>query len=311
AGRSASADSVFDATEHTLLQHLVTSSGEARAPELWLELAETRRARHPGDPEPVAAALRGAIAEPHIGARRAAIHLELARLAAQDGRLDSARVHARLAFDAPSSSVSFQAAQLEAELWERDGRLDSAAASYTQWLDARHGVAGARLDAQLARALLLEREGRWEQARPEIHALIGADPYAPRSFRAMLRLVDHHLELDEHGLAVIEGERALRRLEQTLSSVRDADAQRRARRTRALILESIGRDSAATSAWAELWRLYPDQAEGVEGALRGGDLALARLKDRARAATLWSELARRGSREDDRRQAMTRIAALP
>ncbi len=296
----ASADATFAAA--------LSRARPADASALAGALARIRLAR--GNAPGALAALRHPLATQRAWERPAQA-VALAACALEGGVPDSAISYARWAASATNSrTVAGAALLLAARAWEAMGRNDSAFATYDalfdRWTDP--GLVGP--EAHFRRARLLEQLGQWQRARAEFVALAAAAPSHPYAFKAMLRVVEHHVGAGELDLARLEGENAVERMDYLLSTNRDARFQREAGVARAELLSDLGSFAPAESSLVDLWRRFPEDSTTQSGALRAASLAERRPGGRATAVAIYEELARRAISASVRRTAARNLGAL-
>jgi len=235
----------------------------------------------------------------------------LAQCALESGEPDSAIAYARWAASATNNrSVAGPALVLAARAWEAKGLPDSAFAAYEALFDRWTDAGLIAPEAHFRRASLLERLGQWERARAEFAALAAAAPAHPFAFRAILRVVRHHVEQGEFQLARLEGANAVERLEYLLSTNRDPVVQREAGLARAGLLLDLGFTARAESSLVDLWRRFPEDSATESAALRAAGLAEHRPGGLAAAVAVYDELARRAVGSPVRRAAARRRDAL-
>jgi hypothetical protein len=212
-------------------------AGADRAEIRWV-LAGARRLS--GDSAGVFEALRGLLSEPLSPEARSPLPLELARAAHAAGFADSARRYARWAAGEGPAESRREGALLLGRLWEESGPRDSALAAYARLLANHPKAQDFVAEARMRRAMLLERDGLWEVARPEYRALIAALPTHRRSFDAVLRIVEHHRRSGEDDLARLEARRAIDQMNLLIQTQHDDTIQRLARGTRDSLLAAAG-----------------------------------------------------------------------
>jgi tetratricopeptide (TPR) repeat protein len=199
---------------------------------------------------------------------------------------------------------------LGAQAWEAVGRPDAALDAYQRFLDHFPQSADSAALARFRRGDLLERIGRWEQARSELRTLAATHPSHPLGFAALIRIVEHHERVGEGELAAYEGRRALETVDQVIAAHRDAAVQVRARTARAELLLLIGEPHAAFDALADTWRNHAGAPGAAEAGLRAAEVAESRLGDEELAAGLCREIAERAADPELRRRAAAAGARL-
>jgi tetratricopeptide (TPR) repeat protein len=311
AGRSGSADSARARVAKSIETALAGLPHGVVAGRLWLALGDLR-AGSPDAGDRVAArdAYRAALAEPALGEREADLLLRMAHSWLDGDRPDSAVAYARKVEHGFEPRHTAEAFALEARAWEAQSHPDSALAAWGRFVDAGSPDANAIIAARWERARLFEKMGDWEQARGELHAVVAADPLSDAAFRAMRRLVDHHLEDHEPELAEMAARWALERLGRTLATVRDPGVLLAARRTKADLLLSIDDEPGACAALVDLWRNHGTTDEGVRAGFRAAALAESVLKDPDQAARIYRELAQHVADPERKHEAQAALARL-
>lgn len=264
-------------------------TGKEAAPELWLRLSEVRGAL--GEFDASLAALRNALREPLIGARRAPVLLDLADRSLGAGRPDSALAYAAWAEHDFTGESQGRAIMLSALAWEGVGRPDSALGAYQRFLDGFPHSADSTALARYRRGGLLERIGRWEEARSEYRVLAATYPSHEFGFAALVHIARHHAERGERKLADIEGRRALDTVEQVIATYRDDGVQVLARRARGELLLILEAPETGFGVLAQVWKSFPGSPRAAEAGLRAAQIAESTLRDSKRAAELYRELA--------------------
>lgn len=308
AGRDAARDSVLGAAERRLVLVLASARGTPAAPDLWLALAATRRAR--GDGDGALAALRGVLGEPADRVNASRRVMALARTALESGRPDTARVYAAWAQIGAGPEDRADAMLIVARAWEVSRRPDSALAAYGRLLEACPEAQDPAAEARFRRGAILEAGGSWEAARSEYRALAAARPTHALAFESVLRIVRYHLHLGEIEIASLEAKRAVENMDYLIATQRDDRVQPLARRTRADLLVALGDSRAACDALADLWRRYAATTAGAEAGLRAAGMAESTLVDRGRARGLYRDIAGRATDPGCRKRAQVAAARL-
>lgn len=310
-GRTASADSARRAIAGGIERTLADPPRAAITTRLWLTLGDLRAASsEPAERDAARDAYRIALADPAIDTHRGDVLLRMASSWLAAGRTDSAVTWARTAQHGFDAAHTAQAYALEARAWESASHRDSALTAWGRFVDAGSADGEAIIHARWERARLFEALDRWEQARGELHAVVAADPLSDAAFRAMRRLVDHHIEQKEPELAVLAARWGLERIGRTLATVRDPGVLLAARRTKAQLLLAIDDQPGACAALVDLWRNHGTTDEGVEAGFRAARLAESELKDREQAVRLYRELARHVTDPARKQEAQDALARL-
>ena len=251
--------------------------------------------------------LRGALGTATTAPRRATLWLAMVRSAAEQGAPDSAEA----CLDAMESEIHGPPARFAelalARSWDRAGVADSALAVYKRLVERSPEGADPSAAARLERALLLERQGRWEIARADLRTLATLFPASPSGLAARVRIVRHSVELGETELANVEARHALLELEDQLTLQGDPDARIRIRMARAQVMAMSGEGLKGLDDLDVIWRQDPHRATAIAAgwlAARLADSALAR-PDRARDG--YTRLARQSKDLEIRRMARERL----
>ncbi len=300
-GEERAADSILAFASRRYARALSRSRDPRTAAELWTRLGEIRASL--GDAPGALAALRRVLSLPGSADRAPRTVLLLAQRALDLGLPDSARAYATWARDGFGGAVRADGLRLRALAWEAHPDADSALAAWGVVLDDYRGDPELAAQARSRRAGMLERLGRWEQARSEYRALAASDPTHPLALAALVRIVEHHVGRGETALASLEGARALETLDRLIATQHDADVSFAARLTRSAILERLG-DAGAERALTEVWRADPGRPEAADAGLAAARRALARAGGRAAAESLYRDIAARGGSAAARRAAM-------
>ena len=308
-GRHAEADSVLEAADARLVAEAERRRGQASAPDLWTGVARVRAARgRPDQLDPALEALREALSEPAAKPIRPNLVLDLAENCLQGNRPDSALVYARWAEAEFDHATRANALALQGRIWEQVD-VDSALAVYGRYID-RYPGDDQGLMVRFRRAELYEQQGRWEEGRAELRALVTLNPTHPLAFQASERIVAHHLRVGEKDLARIEGRRAVESYDHMLTTVLDDETLMRIRQVKAHMLLSIGDWSRACAALTDLWGRYGQLDLGVSAGFNAAEVAEHELNDKNRARQLYEELAARGPKPTDQERARRELQRL-
>ncbi len=305
-GRTAAADSVAARSAAAFAAAATALAGRPAGAELWWTVGDLRAREH--DPEGARVALRRALADTTLGVRRAEVVLALAERAAEARLPDSAAAYAAWAARDFDTRTAARAALAEAGAWEAAGVADSAWAVYKQLVETlpvTEDLAGA---ARFGRALLLERMGRWESARPELRTLAMLQPTDPYGIEALVQIVRHHVTKGEQVLANIESRHALESLEQLLETQRDPEVLVRVHAAHAEILALIGRPAEAETELRRTWDDAAWQPVAARAGWRAARLADSVLSRPADAAALYHDLSARARDPEVRRLALATVS---
>jgi tetratricopeptide (TPR) repeat protein len=255
-------------------------------------------------------ALRRALAEPAARGMTSRIVLALADCSLEGGSPDTALSYASWGERGFEGEARSEATARVARAWEARGDADSALAAYGRYLDRAIGTQDSLAEARLRRAALLERAGRWEEARTEYRTLAGLHPTHPLAFEAMLRIVSHHQSKGEDEAAGIEGRRALGELDRLIATQRDGSVQWRVRNARARVQMALRLDDEAARTLAETWAAFPETAVDDTLGLRVAGHAALHPEGRERALELYRTMMTRGQSADTRRTARAAVNHL-
>ena len=310
-GRTASADSARRALASTIEVALADPPPGGAAGRLWMALGDLRvAAPDPAERGTARDAYRIALGASSLGSARADAVLRLAEGALAQGQRDTAVVYARWAewdFERRRAPEAFA---LEARAWEELSHPDSALGAWGRFVDLGWHDGREITRARWERARLFESLDRWEQARGELHAVVASDPLSETAFRAMRRLVDHHVERHEPELAVLAARWGVERIGRTLATVRDPGVLLVARRTKADLLLATDDPVGACAALVDLWRNHGGTEQGVRAGFQAAALAESDLKDREQAVRLYRELERHVTDPTRKQEAQAALARL-
>jgi len=222
---------------------------------------------------------------------------------------ETARIYAARLRGAPRPNDAWEADLMVAHAWEAAGVADSALAVYKRLVESLPEGSELSARARLARALELERLGRWEIARAELRTLSTLYPSHECGLTALVRVVRHSVEEGDNELAAVEARHAQAEIDELLASQGDADVRLRVHRARAELLSLQGHAAEASRELWSVWTLDPRRAGAVEAGWLAARLADSALADTARAHMLYSDLARQTIDLDVRREARQRLVA--
>lgn len=306
AGDSAAGDRVLAESEPGLARALAEWERTAAGGALRGALAAVQA--RGGDANAALATLRPALAGANEPATRTRILIDLAECGLRGGAPESALVYAGWA--ERSGGAGTEASLRVAESWEGLGEPDSALRAYGRAVDgARAGTQEEAL-ARFRRGALLQRIGRWEQARSEYRTLAAGQAGQPLALAALRLIVQHHAAVGEHDLARFEAKRALEDIELWRSTQAAAEADARLRRGKAEILSDLGDWDGAFAELADLWQRHPRTESGAWAGLDAAGIAEQRLLDPGRAAGLYREAAERGRWQAIRDRARAELERL-
>jgi tetratricopeptide (TPR) repeat protein len=310
-GRDASADSARRALASAIEVALADPPPGAAAGRLWMALGDLRMdASDPAERGTARDAYRIALGASSLGSARADAVIRLAEGALAQGQRDTAVAYARWAewdFERRRTPEAFA---LEARAWEELSHADSALGAWGRFVDLGWHDGREITRARWERARLFESLDRWEQARGELHAVVASDPLSETAFRAMRRLVDHHVERNEPELAVLAARWGVERIGRTLATVRDPGVLLVARRTKADLLLATDDPVGACAALVDLWRNHSGTEEGVRAGFQAAALAESGLKDPEQAVRLYRELERHVTDPARKQEAQAALARL-
>ena len=307
-GQAASADSVLRAAVERYQREFSSRSGTAAAPAIGMKLAEALERRREFDQS--LDAWRRVLREPSLGTDRVQVVLALASGALEAGRPDTALVYAAWAGREFTGPAGAEARLIRARAWEALGVADSALVVYEGLVESEPPGSEAQAQARFRRGELLEKVGRWEEARAEYRTLAALQPAHELALAALVRIVRHHVEQKEGELARIEARRALELVDQLIATQRDEGVQMRGRRARADLWLALGDEERACDALADLWLRYPAAPAGAEAGLLAAQVAESGLKDRKRAMELYQGLIAGSVEPETQRQAQAAIERL-
>ncbi len=306
-GEEHAADSLLTAAAGRFERMLAVERDPLIAAAVWTRLGEARASL--GDAPGAYSALRRVLAIPEARAGAPQTVLLLAQRALDLGQADTSRAYARWARDGFGRRARAAGLRLEALAWEASGPPDSALAVWATVIDDYGDAPDLAAEARSRRATLLERLGRWEQARSEYRALSAAEPTHALALAGLLRIVAHHHERGEDALARIEGAQAIEMLDRIIATQHDQDVSFGARQTRAEVLEQLG-DAGAEQALTEVWRSDPGRPGAATAGLAAARRALARPGGRAAAESLFRDVAERSVVGSARRAAEAELDRL-
>ena len=307
-GQAAAADSVLDAAVERYQRELASRSGTEAAPPIGMKLALALERRREFDRS--LDAWRRVLREPALGADRPQVVLALARGALEAARPDTALVYTAWAGREFRGPLGAEARLIRARAWESLGMADSALVVYEGLVESEPPGSEAQAQARFRRGELLEKIGRWEEARAEYRGLAALQPAHELGLAALVRIVRHHADQKEGELARIEGRRALELVDQLIATQRDDGVLMRGRRARADLWLAMGEAGRACDALADLWRRYPEAPAGAEAGLEAAQLAESGLGDRKRAMELYQGLLAGSGEPATQRQAQAAIERL-
>jgi len=308
AGRGAEADSLLDAEAAEVAAEVRRAHGRPAAADFAVALADLRTAR--GQVDPALAALRTALGEPLSGPRRGSIILLLARRSLDGGHADTALIYARWAARELPAPERSRAVMMMSEVWEAADQVDSALAGYEHYLEVAPAVSDSGALARFRRAELLERLGRWDQARTEFHGLAASQPTHPLGFESLLRVVRHHAARGEGELARIEGDRAIESLDRIIAMHFDVRVRAEAGFTRGEVQATTGDLRSACATFQDVWKHAPTTPAAVAAGFRAAALAESSLANRGLATELYRDIAARSADGEARRRARAALARL-
>ena len=306
--QAAAADSVLGAAVERYRREFASRSGTEAAPAIGMKLAEALERRREFDRS--LDAWRRVLREPALGADRPQVVLALAKGALEAGRPDTALVYTAWAGREFTGPAGAEARLMRARAWETLSMADSALVVYEGLVDSEPPGSEAQAQARFRRGELLEKVGRWEEARAEYRTLAALQPAHELALAALVRIVRHYAEQKEGELARIEGRRALELVDQLIATQRDDGVQMRGRRARADLWLAMGEAGRACDALADLWQRYPAAPAGVEAGLEAAQVAESGLRDRKRAMELYRGLLAGSAEPATQRQAQAALERL-
>ena len=301
-GQVAAADSLLLAVEARILPEAERRKGPGTGTMLWLNIGRLRAARS-GAVDPALDAVRRALAQAASRVTRARLILTLASVCLQGGRPDSALVYTAWASKGFGKDAKAEAMMLAAKVWETVN-LDSAVVAYGRFVDTFRNSDPKVMEARYRRGDLLERQGRWLEARAEFRGLATSSATDEYSLRSYERIVLHHLHAGEKEMARIEAKRTLEAMDHLLTTVQDDATLLRIRQLRARVLLDVESWEKAYTALQDLWTHYGNMELGVQAGFRAAEVAERELGDRDRARKIYEELATGSANPAD--QAMAR-----
>lgn len=162
--------------------------------------------------------------------------------------------------------------------------------------------------ARFARARLLDRTGRWDEARAEFRALATMQPTHPCGEAALIEIVRHHVREGETVFATVETKHAMDTFAQLLATQGDPGVRLETQMARAEVLVLSDRIPEAERAYLEAWREHSSDAIAARAGWSAARLADSARRDTAGARALYQELAAGAEDLDVRARARRHLA---